>query len=118
VPDREVVPVQLAPQQRRQPNAGADSWLANLQAVVPYTRRDQPLPTQSCWAHPDMLEVGQIMKPGTKELDLPWNQAHFGAWCTVSSPLTLGPLRRGSSVILPPRVLVCMENPYKRSTWS
>eukprot|EP01047_Picozoa_sp_COSAG01_P047333 COSAG01_NODE_4511_length_4964_cov_8.275437_2_plen_260_part_00 len=37
-----------------------------------------------------MLECGQIVDPKTKELDLPWNQAHFGAWCVVSSPLTLG----------------------------
>ena len=37
-----------------------------------------------------MLEVGQIMDPITKELDVPWNQAHFAAWCIVSSPLTLG----------------------------
>eukprot|EP01043_Picozoa_sp_COSAG02_P041941 COSAG02_NODE_3524_length_6615_cov_6.371393_6_plen_77_part_00 len=41
-----------------------------------------------CFA--SMLEVGQIMDPATKELDVPWNQAHFGAWCVVSSPLTLG----------------------------
>ena len=38
----------------------------------------------------DMLEVGQIMDPATKQLDVAWNQAHFGAWCIVSSPLTLG----------------------------
>ena len=24
------------------------------------------------------------------ELDLPWNRAHFGAWCVVSAPLVLG----------------------------
>lgn len=30
------------------------------------------------------------MDPATKKLDVPWNAAHFGAWCTVSSPLTLG----------------------------
>ena len=71
-------------------NPGAESWFANLQSVVPYTKNTAPLSTQSCWAYPDMLEVGQIMKPGTKDLDVPWNQAHFGAWCTVSSPLTLG----------------------------
>ena len=37
-----------------------------------------------------MLEVGQIMTADGKHLDLPWNRAHFGAWCTVSSPLVLG----------------------------
>jgi hypothetical protein len=37
-----------------------------------------------------MLEVGQIKDPVTHELDVEWNKAHFGAWCTVSSPLTLG----------------------------
>ena len=37
-----------------------------------------------------MLEVGQIMTADGKQLDLPWNRAHFGAWCTVSSPLVLG----------------------------
>eukprot|EP01052_Picozoa_sp_SAG31_P053560 SAG31_NODE_13795_length_846_cov_1.499331_1_plen_149_part_00 len=34
-----------------------------------------------------MLEVGQIMDPVTKELDIPWNQAHFGAVSTESSLL-------------------------------
>ena len=71
-------------------NAGEGSWFANLQSVIPYTKKPRPLSTQGCWAYPDMLEVGQIMDPKTKELDVPWNQAHFGAWCTVSSPLTLG----------------------------
>ena len=42
-----------------------------------------------------MLEVGMIMKPNADrhaepELDMPWNRAHFGAWCVVSAPLVLG----------------------------
>ena len=38
-----------------------------------------------------MLEVGKIMDPQNQtKLDYKWNQAHFGAWCTVSAPLILG----------------------------
>jgi hypothetical protein len=36
-------------------------------------------------------QVGRIMSPhNASELDLPWNRAHFGAWCCVSAPLILG----------------------------
>jgi hypothetical protein len=37
---------------------------------------------------PDMMEVGMLMRPN-HTLDVPWNRAHFGAWCIVSSPLIL-----------------------------
>ena len=42
-----------------------------------------------------MLEVGMIITPNVDrgaepELDMPWNRAHFGAWCVVSAPLVLG----------------------------
>lgn len=36
----------------------------------------------------DMLETGRIMVDG--KLHVPWNRAHFGAWCVVSAPLILG----------------------------
>eukprot|EP00662_Eupelagonemidae_sp_cell21_P039986 gene39986-30681_t len=72
-----------------------------FETVIPYTQRDTPLSVPSCWAYPDMLEVGQIMQPANNsELDLPWNRAHFGAWCVVSSPLVLG-LDLGSSYLPP-----------------
>jgi len=66
----------------------------------------QPVSHPSCWSYPDMLEtIGsgkcrQDLKPGTcgvqsterraGGLDLNESKAHFGAWCVVSSPLTLG----------------------------
>jgi hypothetical protein len=56
---------------------------ANLQTVIPYTDYNNPLSRPGCWAYPDMLEVGNI---GIYAQE----QAHFGAWCIVSAPLTLG----------------------------
>ena len=48
-------------------------------------------------ACPSRLEVGRIRVAITNadrvnqtELHLPWNRAHFGAWCVVSAPLILG----------------------------
>ena len=43
-----------------------------------------------CWAFLGALQVGLIMDPRNKsQIDLPWNRAHFAAWCIVSSPLAL-----------------------------
>lgn len=64
-----------------------------------------PVSHPGCWSYPDMLEVvgsgacRQDLKAGTcghasptrpaGGLDLNESRAHFGAWCVVSSPLTL-----------------------------
>merc|ERR1712167_188056 len=45
-----------------------------------------------CWAYPDMLEVGCKHGPGGPHdpgLSPQETRSHFGAWCIVSSPLTL-----------------------------
>ena len=76
-------------------NSSPDSWFSNLQTIVPEVTRNLSRP--SCWAYPDMLEVGRIMKPGQDpscgqghpgpinptptakcELDYNWNRANFG----------------------------------------
>jgi hypothetical protein len=62
----------------------------NLQAVVPFTTVGAPLSRPGCWAWLGNLQVGSIMDPlNQSKLDLPWNRAHFGAYCIVSSPLVL-----------------------------
>jgi hypothetical protein len=46
----------------------------------------------SCWAYPDMLEVGCAHGPGGDHdpgLTAAETRSHFGAWAIVSSPLTL-----------------------------
>jgi len=70
-------------------NASPMSWFHNLQTTIAFQDRSAPLARPGCWAYPDMLEVGRINGADGK-LDLPWNRAHFGAWCVVSSPLILG----------------------------
>ena len=65
------------------------SWLHNLQTTIAFQDPSTPLSRPGCWAYPDMLEAGRIMGKDGK-LDLPWNRAHFGAWCVVSAPLILG----------------------------
>ena len=61
-----------------------------MQLVVPFTTPGAPLSRQGCWAWPGALQVGSIMDPKNKTaLDLPWNRAHFAAWCVISSPLVL-----------------------------
>jgi len=66
-------------------NSRIDSWFANLQTTIKFQDKDRPLSVPSCWAYPDMMEVGRI-DGGTPE----WSRAHFGAWCVVSAPLILG----------------------------
>jgi hypothetical protein len=62
----------------------------NLQAVVPFTTVGAPLSRPGCWAWPGNLQVGSIMDlHNSSKLDFPWNRAHFGAYCIVSSPLVL-----------------------------
>ena len=61
-----------------------------------------------------MLEVGQIMDPKTKELDIAWNQAHFGAWCVVSSPLTLGLNLRSPEL---PKIIPFITNKEALVVW-
>lgn len=70
-------------------NAGASSWLANLQTVIRFQDPLQPLSQPGCWAYPDMLEVGRVKAPAPGGF-FTWNRAHFGAWCVVSAPLILG----------------------------
>ena len=66
-------------------NSGLDSWLGNLQSTIKFQDKNAPLSVPSCWAYPDMMEVGRI--DGNSPL---WSRAHFGAWCVVSAPLILG----------------------------
>ena len=67
-----------------------ESWYTNMQMVVPFTTPGAPLSRQGCWAWPGKLQVGSIMDPHNKTaIDMPWNRAHFAAWCIISSPLVL-----------------------------
>jgi hypothetical protein len=34
-------------------NAGLNSWFENLQSVIPYTKKPNPLSQPSCWAYPE-----------------------------------------------------------------
>lgn len=70
-------------------NRSPMSWFRNLQTTIPFQDEVKPLSQPGCWAYPDMLEVGRINGADGK-LDLPWNRAHFGAWCVISAPLILG----------------------------
>ena len=70
-------------------NAGATSWLQNLQTTTKFQDYDKPLSVPGCWAYPDMLEVGRVAEPMPGSF-FTWNRAHFGAWCIVSAPLILG----------------------------
>ena len=70
-------------------NAGASSWLSNLQTTIRFQDYKEPLSQPGCWAYPDMLEVGRVREPA-KGAFYTWNRAHFGAWCVTSAPLILG----------------------------
>ena len=65
------------------------SVLSNLQTVLPLVAQNLSYP--GCWAYPDMLEVGvtntQSSLPMLTHTEA---RSHFGAWCIVSAPLTLG----------------------------
>ena len=66
-------------------NSGLTDWFANLQTTRRFQNTTTPLSVPSCWAYPDMMEVGRI-DGGSYA----WSRAHFGAWCVVSAPLILG----------------------------
>jgi len=66
-------------------NSKTDSWFANLQTTIKFQDKEHPLSVPSCWAYPDMMEVGKIDGG-----NVAWSRAHFGAWCIVSAPLILG----------------------------
>lgn len=70
-------------------NSSPQSWVKNLQSTTAFQKWDAPLSQPSCWAYPDMLEVGRVTEPSPGTF-LSWNRAHFGAWCVTSSPLILG----------------------------
>jgi hypothetical protein len=59
------------------------SWTRNLRTSLPYLDKEKPISQPSCWAYPDMLQVGNL--PTFEQ-----NRAHFGAWCVISAPLYLG----------------------------
>ena len=63
--------------------ASWSSIYSNLQDVVPWNTGTPSLSRPNRWGYPDMMQVGQL---ASHEED----RAHFGAWCIVSSPLTLG----------------------------
>ena len=48
----------------------------------------QLAPRPSCWAYPDMLELG--VDVGASPMSLLEGRTHFAAWCVLSSPLVLG----------------------------
>lgn len=70
------------------------SVMSNLQTTIPWVNLTGPN-AAGCgvtWAYPDMLEVGvtNSQRPGLRTLTYTEARSHFGAWCIVSSPLTLG----------------------------
>eukprot|EP00041_Stephanoeca_diplocostata_P010887 m.174394 g.174394 ORF g.174394 m.174394 type:complete len:444 (+) comp18328_c0_seq5:71-1402(+) len=56
------------------------STMYNLQQMIPFLPHSRP----SCWAYPDMLQVGNARLSDTEA------RTHFAAWCITSSPLVLG----------------------------
>jgi len=72
-------------------NSGEQSWFGNLQTATKFLDWAKPLSVPTCWAYPDMLEVGLIAEPlNASSTAGAWNRAHFGAWCVISAPLVLG----------------------------
>ena len=62
-------------------NSGSQSWFNNLQTAVKFLDWAKPLSVPSCFAYPDMLEVGLIAEPlNASSTSGGWNRAHFGAW--------------------------------------
>lgn len=59
----------------------------HLQQTIPY-QNDPPISRPGCWAHPDMLEVGNLHADSAAASILQ-SRTHFGAWCIVSAPLDL-----------------------------
>lgn len=70
--------------------ASYSSIVTNLQTTVHWAQ--QGLSRPGCWAYPDMMQVGCAHGPGGDSdpgLTFAEARSHFGAWCIVSSPLTL-----------------------------
>jgi len=70
--------------------ASYESVISNLMTTVPLAQSNLSVPT--CWAYPDMLEVGCDHGPGGENdpgLSFVEARTHFGAWAIVSSPLIL-----------------------------
>jgi alpha-galactosidase len=59
-----------------------NSWARNLMTTLPFLDESDPLSGPSCWAYPDMLQVGNL---ATFEHD----RAHLGSWAIISAPLYL-----------------------------
>jgi len=59
------------------------SVMQNLDSVVPFLESQPPVSRPGAWANPDNLEVGNLAS-------FEESRSHFGAWCIVSAPLTLG----------------------------
>jgi len=59
--------------------------MAHLQETIAYQNLTDPISRPGCWAHPDMLEVGNLKGPD----NITQSRTHFGAWCIVSAPLYL-----------------------------
>jgi len=59
------------------------SAMWNLQTMLPFLDKKNPLSRPGCWAYPDMLQVGNMVS-------FEESRTHFGAWCVTSSPLILG----------------------------
>jgi len=55
----------------------------NLQSVLAWNTPEPSLSRPHRWGYPDMMQVWQLATFAE-------DRAHFGAWCVVSSPLTLG----------------------------
>ena len=66
-----------------------DRVMSNLLSVTPWLEAratgGTPFSRPSCWAYPDMLEVGRMPEHGAAE-----SRSHFAAWAIISAPLVLG----------------------------
>jgi len=67
------------------------STMNNAQPITIYQAANASGP--GCWAYPDMLEVGVTNRKSFKNdstLSYVEARSHFGLWCVISAPLTLG----------------------------
>ena len=76
---------------------GLGTWYRNLQTTRRFQDWDAPVSQPSCWAYPDLLQVGRVgcgsshtsgCAPPSEQLRN-WTRAHFAAFAIVSSPLVL-----------------------------
>lgn len=47
-------------------NAGQNSWFENLQSVVPYAKKPNPLSSPGCWAYPEFVHCPFAHMIGTQ----------------------------------------------------